>query len=69
MSERFADSFVFLVMLNRQDRRHTAAVEALYASRDALVTTAWVVMRERGIVEALTGDRHFEQAGFVAVLR
>jgi hypothetical protein len=133
MSERFADSFVFLAMLNRQDRRHTAAVEALYASRDALVTTAWVlteladglcaansravfvtlerrlredarvtivvpserlyeaglelyrqrsakdwsltdcisfvVMRERGIVEALTGDRHFEQAGFVAVLR
>lgn len=28
-----------------------------------------VVMRDRGIVEALTGDIHFEQAGFRALLR
>jgi predicted nucleic acid-binding protein len=27
------------------------------------------VMRERGLVEALAHDRHFEQAGFVALLR
>lgn len=27
------------------------------------------VMRERGIVEALTGDRHFGQAGFIVLLR
>lgn len=26
------------------------------------------IMRERGVREALTGDRHFEQAGFVALL-
>ena len=26
-------------------------------------------MQEQGITEALTGDRHFEQAGFVALLR
>jgi len=26
-------------------------------------------MRERGIVEALTGDHYFEQAGFVALLK
>ena len=26
-------------------------------------------LRERGITEALTGDRHFEQAGFVALLK
>jgi predicted nucleic acid-binding protein len=25
---------------------------------------SFVVMRDRGITEALTGDRHFEQAGF-----
>jgi hypothetical protein len=25
-------------------------------------------MRQRGITEALTGDHHFEQAGFVALL-
>jgi hypothetical protein len=32
MSERFADSFVFLALLNRRDRKHAAAVEALYAA-------------------------------------
>lgn len=133
MSERFTDSFVFLAMLNPQDRRHAAAVKSLNASRQPLVTTAWVmteladglsraatralfitleqrlrndprvtiigpdervfeagldlyrrrpdkdwsltdcisfvVMRERGITEALTGDHHFEQAGFIALLK
>lgn len=133
MSAHFADSFVFLAMLNRNDRKHGDAVRALSASRVPLVTTAWtltevadglcaarsrglfvaleqrlrrdiritivpptqqlydagldlyrqrpdkdwsltdcvsfVVMRQRGIVEALTGDRHFEQAGFVALLK
>jgi len=133
MSERFADSFVFLAMLNPRDRKHAAAVTVLRSSRDPLVTTAWVlteladglcaarsraafvalesrlendsrftiispdedlfddglelyrerrdkdwsltdcisfvVMRRRGIVETLTGDHHFEQAGFVALLK
>jgi predicted nucleic acid-binding protein len=27
------------------------------------------VMRDRGIAGALTGDRHFEQAGFRALLK
>ena len=30
---------------------------------------SFVVMKDRGITEALTGDHHFEQAGFVALLR
>jgi hypothetical protein len=30
---------------------------------------SFAVMRERGITEALTGDHHFEQAGFVAMLK
>jgi uncharacterized protein len=30
--------------------------------------TSFIIMRERGITEALTGDRHFEQAGFIALL-
>jgi predicted nucleic acid-binding protein len=30
---------------------------------------SFVVMADRGLTEALTGDRHFEQAGFRALLR
>jgi predicted nucleic acid-binding protein len=30
---------------------------------------SFVVMRDRGITEALTGDHHFEQAGFKALLK
>jgi predicted nucleic acid-binding protein len=30
---------------------------------------SFVVMRERGIANALTGDHHFEQAGFIALLK
>ena len=29
---------------------------------------SFVVMRERGLTHALSADRHFEQAGFVALL-
>ena len=29
---------------------------------------SFVVMQDHGIVEALTGDRHFTQTGFVALL-
>lgn len=30
---------------------------------------SFVVMQQRGIAEALTGDHHFEQAGFTALLK
>lgn len=30
---------------------------------------SFVAMRDEGIAEALTGDSHFEQAGFVALLK
>jgi predicted nucleic acid-binding protein len=31
--------------------------------------TSFVVMQRRNIVDALTGDRHFEQAGFQAIFK
>lgn len=30
---------------------------------------SFVVMKDEGLTEALTGDRHFEQAGFLPLLR
>jgi hypothetical protein len=29
---------------------------------------SFILMQERGITEALTGDHHFEQAGFIKLL-
>jgi predicted nucleic acid-binding protein len=42
-----------------------------HADKDWSLTdcTSFVVMRDRGITEALTGDKHFEQAGFVPLFR
>ncbi|HEY1662591.1 MAG TPA: PIN domain nuclease [Verrucomicrobiae bacterium] len=30
---------------------------------------SFVIMRERNVTDALTGDKHYEQAGFVALLK
>jgi uncharacterized protein len=47
---------------------------ALYAARadkewSLTDFISFVVMQDRGFTEALTGDHHFEQAGFVALLK
>jgi len=34
-----------------------------------LWAVSFVIMRERGVTDALTGDKHFERAGFVALLK
>ncbi len=36
---------------------------------DTFYCISFVVMEEFELTEALTGDRHFEQAGFVARLK
>jgi predicted nucleic acid-binding protein len=42
-----------------------------YQDKDWTLTdcTSFLIMRERGISEALTADHHFEQAGFIALLK
>jgi len=75
----------FLAMLDtlRSDRMVTIVEQAsqvfeagvqLYRSRpdknwSLTDCTSFVVMKERGITEALTADHHFEQAGFTALLQ
>jgi len=43
-----------------------ARLDKTYSLCDAL---SFLLMRERGITEALTADRHFEQEGFVRLLK
>lgn len=52
----FADSFYFFALRNRHDPVHDKCV-------------SFVVLAKAGITEALTGDHHFEQVGFVALLK
>ena len=47
---------------------------ALFAARpdkDWSMTdcTSFVIMQQRGLTDAITGDKHFEQAGFIRLLK
>lgn len=52
---------------------HRAAVELLTLRQDKTYSlcdaVSFVLMRQRGVSEALTTDRHFEQEGFVRLLK
>lgn len=52
---------------------HRAAVELLMVRQDKTYSlcdaVSFVLMRQRGVADALTTDRHFEQEGFVRLLR
>jgi len=54
------------------ETRHREALALLRVRTDKAYTlcdaVSFVLMRERGITEALTTDRHFEQEGFVRLL-
>ena len=63
----------YLIVLSLADPLLNQAV-TLYANHQDKAWSltdciSFVVMRERGIVEALTGDHHFEQAGFHCLLK
>lgn len=55
------------------DSLHRAALALLQARRDKMYSlcdaVSFVLMRQYGIAEVLTTDRHFEQEGFVRLLR
>ena len=55
----FADSFYFIALLNERDAAHVRARQFGDEHAGELVTTEWVLM----------ADHHFEQAGFVALLK
>ena len=63
-----------LVTIVPADKRLYDSGIALYRDRPDKAWSltdciSFVVMKERGISEALTGDHHFEQAGFVPLLK
>jgi hypothetical protein len=64
MSRVFADAWFFLAILNPSDPNHRRDKD--WPLTDCI---SFVVMADEEITDALTGDRHFEQAGFVALLK
>ena len=53
-------------LLDRGLQLYRARTDKEWSLTDCI---SFVVMTEKGISEALTGDRHFEQAGFHALLK
>lgn len=53
-------------LLARAVQMYTHRMDKEWGLTDCL---SFVIMRDRGITEALTADEHFRQAGFVALLR
>jgi predicted nucleic acid-binding protein len=63
-----------LISVLPAEQNHFNRAVALYRSRpdkewSLTDCTSFVMMRDLHITEALTGDHHFEQAGFVALLK
>ena len=66
-----ADPFTEIVpadesLFNRGVELYSRRPDKAWSLTDCI---SFVVMADRDLVEALTGDRHFEQAGFRALLR
>jgi hypothetical protein len=67
----FVDASGWIALVNANDTLHQQSVrlfEQRLSEGRGFVTISFTIIQERDIVEALTGDRHFRQAGFVALL-
>jgi uncharacterized protein len=71
LSELLRNPGVQVVWVDEQ--LHQAAMDLLLERQDKTYSlcdsVSFVLMRRQGIVEALTTDKHFEQEGFVRLLR
>jgi len=69
--ELLADADVQVIHLDMQLHEEGIRLYANRADKEWSLTDciSFVVMQREGIAEALTGDHHFEQAGFVALLK
>ena len=69
--ELLADKNVEVVPFTVELYREGIALYAARPDKEWSLTDciSFMVMQREGITEALTGDRHFEQAGFVALLK
>jgi uncharacterized protein len=65
------DPFVEVVLVTPDlfDRAFALFQQRLDKEWGLVDCVSFVVMQERGLTEALTSDQHFQQAGFVALLR
>jgi predicted nucleic acid-binding protein len=66
----FANPLAEVVPLDMNLHERAIALYVQMADKEWSLTdcVSFLVMRDRGLTEALTADRHFEQAGFVALL-
>jgi uncharacterized protein len=69
--ELSADADVQVVPLDMQLHEEGIRLYASRADKEWSLTDciSFVVMQREAVTEALTGDHHFEQAGFVALLK
>lgn len=78
MNAAFADTIFFVGLLNPRDQHHraAAALQATFTGRVVTSEKGWSltdctsfhIMAERGLIDALTADEHFAQAGFRPLL-
>lgn len=69
--ELASDSMITIIEPHEPLHQRALALYDARPDKDWSLTdcTSFVVMAEESLTDALTGDKHFEQAGFVALLR